>query len=107
MGSGPNGSGKIVDLSVNMKPTAALAAMRLDSAKEHFDQSVRSHVAGGEVSMRICEAPGIPGKWLGAVVEQWPNGHIEILGALHADSATLAASAILPHFEEIVRSRKV
>ena len=95
------------ELSVVMRPTARMLEQRLDGSPDRIDQSARPHVAGGEVSMRVTEAPGIPGKWLGAIIEQWPNGHLEILGACHAESATACAAICLPQLEQILRSRKV
>lgn len=104
-------NGRIVELGVHMKPTGALRAAVLQSVDGLVDGlDVRSHVAGGEISMRVVGAPskpGIPdGTYLGAIVETWPDGHFEILGAIHASSATAATVAILPHYEEIVRARK-
>lgn len=97
-----------VELGVHMQPTATMLKRQLAAVKAPVDLlDARSHVAGGEVSMRVCEAPGIPGKWLGAVIEQWPDGHVEILGACHADSATGASVIILPQLERILRARKV
>lgn len=99
---------RILDLgAVHMRPTSALQAARLAASPTSQDlTAVRSHVAGGEVSLRVVEAPGLKGKWLAAIVETWPNGHFEILGACHADSAAMAACTILPHFESIVAARK-
>ena len=96
----------IRDFSVVMRPTARLLEKRLAESPNVFDQDARSHVSGGEVSLRVTEAPGIPGKWLGAIVEQWPSGRLEILGACHGDSATSCAAICLPQLESILKSRK-
>jgi hypothetical protein len=100
----------IVELSAVMRPTTLLQGLRLGSVISPVDQrDERSHVGGGEVSMRVMRAPPMlnlpPGKWLAAVVEQWPNGHVEVLGAFHGDSAVEAQSRILPLYEQIMGGR--
>ena len=102
---------RIVELGVNMRPTARLQAMKFDSITEVLDASdTRSHVGGGELSIRVMRAPPLPnlppGKWLACVVEQWPSGHHEILGAFHADSGPEAFTAIQPLYDQLTALRR-
>jgi len=96
-----------------MRPTARLQEIRFASISSPlvFSDEERSRVEGGEISIRVMPAPPLanlpPGKWLAAVVEQWPNGHIEILGAFHGDSGREAFMAIMPLYEELTAARKV
>lgn len=98
VGATRTGSGRIVDLSVTMKPTGHLAervlsvipASGLDLLHE------RTNEAGGNVVIQITPTPhdliaqhSFPkGSYMAAVLETWPNGQSKILWIARKGYAT-------------------
>jgi hypothetical protein len=99
---------RIVELAANMRPTGALQAMRLAQIPMtgHGGVENLSRIQGGDLTLQIADAPGIPGRVVVGVVERFPSGFIDVLWAGWANTEEEALAIGLPQYRQIRAARK-
>jgi hypothetical protein len=101
-----NGKGRIVELACDMRPTGSLALAKLDQipAAGLGGVELLTRTTGGDISIQIADAPGIPGRVVVGVVERFPSGYTDVLWAGWSDSYQGAMDLGLPQFKKIKAS---